>query len=1412
MNKRKRDEFVFLTAFEDKNAGVPPGGKWFKKKKHAKAYANALYGEGLGFVAAWAYAGKGYCYGVYASYDECLSCTLKLKVGRRYGFEMIRAENGCNLYFDVEGIIEDPTDEEQIRARIVEKIQKGLWRKYNANFGLQITRGSRQTDKGFKLSYHIVVTGLVFSNNYGGAMKSFVLEIKESLAEADQYFIDLIPYSRDGLMRMVLSSKRGSDVPLRNVTGDPLSTSATLFLERDYEDSEAGARGNCSITQHINNLFTSTYVEGNAIAASRPVSSRKKSTSSCQTKAITQKQCAPSADRMDSVFPADIGAILQEAMDHEKSQGCVVGGNYVYEQGRFFVYCKISGTRHCIANDTGHMCENENAYLSFEGGYVKYRCRSHNCARTSHIQCVYPTLLKKFFADFSKSDKGGCSRQKRIRADDDDDEEVAPDLDYEEVAPDLDYKEMAVSTYDTAMEGDDTGRYWYLPQYDKPHFPFPELEKYHQDRAKRIDQKFLDKEIYNDGVRLHVVESSCCTGKTKSAFDYARDKNLQITALATRISQLNAHEEVITLNLETSERYDSKSLAKSAVGKHHLLSTIDSVSRIVYFLKRDPDLAKHYILFLDEFHSIVQYLYSSQTLVQKRRSVLQDIQWLIREAKQVIVADNTLSNHDFYFLESALNEDDQHVELTFHINEYQTFKGVPAVHISDREKLYQKILLQFHAGVPFVLACNTKADAKYFKQRLWDSTTDVKLQARIRFYTGDMKGSTNIAQEVKLWYVSFVIYSPKISTGIDYHPETPIDVFYVGRGEDTVCPATAIQMVTRTRSINTLYICLDRMRTAPRYKSEAEMNAHLDMLQNSYQKTTQSQMPELSALCELNERSWCSRTLKDVYSENKFSKGYRGWLWHQEVMKSSWVFNFNTYLRKRGFVVTEEESGAKIRLQHPAVRNNVMEKCDQDLKAAFSLWRNGDKTIDAELFDDRLASVREFKKAKLEDHSSQLPRAKLHLNAAIDLFQGYAHKDARARIYSIFLSSAMTIRNQNMLFSVYTLEKLLKIKEHDHTVDYNLPNAQTVCTSVLLLRELIGVFNRRLPARKHLKTYDITISQSAYNENKRVIVPKHIWQLFLYNCRSVKPIPTTRKALMSAICQLSHRIFGKSFTAKTVTFRTKTCKNGKRKQVRCYNYSGDDMFLRVHVHLADWSERELTDIDPVIVAKYNLEELQKRDIENCIGAVKNRLQKKYKMLQQTKFNQKAKHNQLALKKNMFVDGMHHSSKRHKSVDLSVDASAVVVSPCVVVPAAVVDELRDVQLKRQKQWHLKQDQQVVVLCSVQKQQQQNVPWRYLLQTSAHDTSVVDLRTEHARQCGQRRKQDSLEHMHSSLATTMPLKFVDYLAPESDNRVDPQKDVNVTVQRVEIAVQTKIPAGKNAHAGAFLLKKDTHVYLP
>jgi len=60
--------------------------------------------------------------------------------------------------------------------------------------------------------------------------------------------------------------------------------------------------------------------------------------------------------------------------------------------------------------------------------------------------------------------------------------------------------------------------------------------------------------------------------------------------------------------------------------------------------------------------------------------------------------------------------------------------------------------------------------------------------------------------------------------------------------------------------------------------------------------------------------------------------------------------------------------------------------------------------------------------------------------------------------------------------------------------------------------------------------------------------------------------------------------------------------------------------------------------------------------------------------------------------------MHRNPKRHNAVDMPVCVSAVLTSSCVLDPVAPLDELREVQLKRQKQWHLEQGKQGGVQCA------------------------------------------------------------------------------------------------------------------
>jgi len=144
-----------LTLEERRKIGVPGGGEWFNKKNIAKEFASMHYGTGGGFVLGFDLPMRGYCYGVYASYDESITYLLQLKSDCRHGYEMIRSENECNLYLDLELICKEE-DETEIMERTVESIRATLRLKYKTEFRLQVTRGSRVTEKGFKHTHTLL--------------------------------------------------------------------------------------------------------------------------------------------------------------------------------------------------------------------------------------------------------------------------------------------------------------------------------------------------------------------------------------------------------------------------------------------------------------------------------------------------------------------------------------------------------------------------------------------------------------------------------------------------------------------------------------------------------------------------------------------------------------------------------------------------------------------------------------------------------------------------------------------------------------------------------------------------------------------------------------------------------------------------------------------------------------------------------------------------------------------------------------------------------------------------------------------------------------------------------------------------------------------------------------------------------
>ena len=271
-----------------KKLGVPGGSEFYTKKVYAEEAAKKLFPNGKYFMGAWQLEGKGYCFGVYESYNVFMKYLMEKPVHKRFGYEIIPGGTQCNLFFDFEYYgKEDETDERILYT--VKVISDDLFQKHGVKFVPQISKGSRMTKDGMKISYHIVYSGVIYSNIDGNALKNYAIHIKRLLGEHDddgklkKHGIDMEVYTKGRPLRTVMSCKREhAEYPLHNVTMDSSWHSDIGLSDHVYADDEKGVLGNFSITEHNNDCHKSVFIESNAIAIEYKMEEKKDKSSTCK--------------------------------------------------------------------------------------------------------------------------------------------------------------------------------------------------------------------------------------------------------------------------------------------------------------------------------------------------------------------------------------------------------------------------------------------------------------------------------------------------------------------------------------------------------------------------------------------------------------------------------------------------------------------------------------------------------------------------------------------------------------------------------------------------------------------------------------------------------------------------------------------------------------------------------------------------------------------------------------------------------------------------------------------------------------------------------------------------------------------------------------------------------------------------
>ena len=342
-----------------------------------------------------------------------------------------------------------------------------------------------------------------------------------------------------------------------------------------------------------------------------------------------------------------------------------------------------------------------------------------------------------------------------------------------------------------------------------------------------------------DKKKFIVVKSDTGTGKTtsfKSFMNSEEGKKCRFVSIVSRIS----------LGLEQYETFMEEGIDcgfyenESFYPGENYICQIDSLMKLKWWC--DQGGLVNYVLFLDEFNSMITHLFTSDTLSKNgiRIPLIELLIELIQEAKYVFMTDADISDPALEFLDYAL-EDKQKDDMIFILNEYKHNQDRPAEEIFDIEMMINMMKKQ----PKWICACDEARMCHLLKEQIGDDKIliiDSKVNVRYDWDEYDR-----------------IIFSPKVIYGLDSVMKRPVFCVYK---ETTIDPKSMLQQINRNRNITKLYYLFQRKKCR-----DCDFNSIEDAMEDT---------DNLKKWCELNdylhqEISKAHPIFKSIFNQLKYN-------------------------------------------------------------------------------------------------------------------------------------------------------------------------------------------------------------------------------------------------------------------------------------------------------------------------------------------------------------------------------------------------------------------------------------------------------------------------------------------------------------------------------------------------------------
>ena len=344
---------------------------------------------------------------------------------------------------------------------------------------------------------------------------------------------------------------------------------------------------------------------------------------------------------------------------------------------------------------------------------------------------------------------------------------------------------------------------------------------------------------------------------------------------------------------------------------HYIVICIDSLERCRQTQSRPYNVrwCGNTIIFLDEFSSLIEHLFTSSTLSTRRVQVFKTLCEMLRSAKQIICADADITPHTVAFLEWLK------IPIHYIENSYVHNSGTPAQEYFEKTAWTDALKQRKE----FVCCSDSAKGALELQDTHFNTiplTEEEKEEYKGLSVTRDehglviaLTGQDTRSVDMDAW--DRLIVSPRVVYGLDSTRRREVFCSYECPAGMTLTPKHMLQQICRTRDMIKLHFVFYRKKcAAAKYSSRDEIYREIRM---------RSDFATWAPLCTAEEEEiWCKIT---SYIE-----------WHEECYRTNPFAWFLKLLDERGFVrdksIVQETELKELAQQRRAFKAGELERFD----------------------------------------------------------------------------------------------------------------------------------------------------------------------------------------------------------------------------------------------------------------------------------------------------------------------------------------------------------------------------------------------------------------------------------------------------------------------------------------------------